>query len=117
MTGRQWWSVTYIVEERHGNANSGYIPTGFFGGLMLEYVLLIWFNRKIGEWWALSLHALLVIGLEVTVWVVPPLVQKALAVALVGLLLGPMWPIPMNHFAKTLPRWLLTACAGYIAGG
>ncbi|KAI0642585.1 MFS general substrate transporter [Trametes meyenii] len=98
------WSVTYILEERRGNANSGYISAGFFGG------------KKIGERRALFLYALLVIGLKVTVWVVPSLIENALAVAFVGLLLGPMWPILMNHSAKILPRWLLTACAGYIAG-
>lgn len=26
------WSVTYILEERHGNSSSGYIASGFFGG-------------------------------------------------------------------------------------
>lgn len=26
------WIVTYVINERHGGANSGYISSGFFGG-------------------------------------------------------------------------------------
>ena len=54
--------------------------------------------------------------LEVTVWVVPSLVGNAISVAFIGLLLGPMYPILMNHSTSILPRWLLTGCMGYIAG-
>ena len=51
-----------------------------------------------------------------TVWVVPSLIENAVAVAFVGLLLGPMFPILMNHSTTVLPQWLMTGCAGYIAG-
>ncbi|OSD01410.1 MFS general substrate transporter [Trametes coccinea BRFM310] len=109
------WSVTYILDRRHGNSNSGYIASGFFGGLMLGRILLLWLNKKIGERLALFLYALLAIFVEVTVWVVPSLIENAIAVSFVGLLLGPMYPILMNHSTTILPRWLLTACMGYIA--
>ena len=26
------WTVTYIINERHGGPSSGYISTGFFAG-------------------------------------------------------------------------------------
>ncbi|KAH9847459.1 MFS general substrate transporter [Lenzites betulinus] len=109
------WSVTYILERRNGNSNAGYIASGFFGGLMLGRILLMWLNKKIGERFALFLYALLAIFVEVTVWVVPSLIENAIAVSFVGLLLGPMYPILMNHSTTILPRWLLTACMGYIA--
>ena len=54
--------------------------------------------------------------LEVTVWLVPSLIENAIAVSFVGLVLGPMYPILMNHSTRILPRWLLTGCMGYIAG-
>ncbi|KAI0350865.1 MFS general substrate transporter [Trametes cingulata] len=109
------WSVTYILERRNGNSSAGYIASGFFGGLMLGRILLMWLNKKIGERNALFLYALLAIFVEVTVWVVPSLIENAIAVSFVGLLLGPMYPILMNHSTTILPRWLLTACMGYIA--
>ncbi len=60
------WSVTYILEERHGSSSSGYIASGFFGGgycsratlraqrtydprlgLMLGRVSLMWLNKMV----------------------------------------------------------------------
>ncbi|KAI1792715.1 MFS general substrate transporter [Ganoderma leucocontextum] len=108
------WSVTYVQDKRHGGANAGYISSGFFGGLMLGRILLMWLNRKIGERRILFIYALLAIQLEVTVWVVPSLVENAIAVSFIGLLLGPMYPILMKQSTGILPRWLLTGCLGYI---
>lgn len=54
-------------------------------------------------------------SLEVTIWVVPSLVENAVAVAFIGLVLGPMYPIMMNHASSILPHWLFTGCVGYIA--
>ncbi|KAI0656947.1 MFS general substrate transporter [Cubamyces menziesii] len=109
------WSVTYILDMRDGGSSAGYIASGFFGGLMLGRVLLLWLNKKLGERRALFLYALLAILVEVTVWLVPSLIENAIAVSCVGLLLGPMYPIFMNQTTAILPRWLLTACMGYIA--
>jgi len=110
------WIVTYIEDKRGGGASSGYISSGFFAGLMLGRVLLMWLNRKIGERLAVILYALVAIGLEVTVWVVPSLIENAVAVALVGLVFGPMYPILMNYTTTILPKWILTGSVGYIAG-
>ncbi|KAF9455595.1 major facilitator superfamily domain-containing protein, partial [Collybia nuda] len=84
------WIVTYIIDVREGGPSSGYISAGFFGGLMLGRVILLWVNQKIGERRVLFLYALLAIGLEFVVWFVPSLIGNAVAVSLVGVLLGPM---------------------------
>jgi fucose permease len=54
--------------------------------------------------------------LELVVWLVPSLIGGAVAVSLVGVLLGPIYPIVMNEAGRILPRWLLTGCIGWIAG-
>jgi len=54
--------------------------------------------------------------LEFTVWFVPSLIQNAVAVSIVGVLLGPMYPIAMNQAARILPRWILSGSIGWIAG-
>ncbi|PCH35199.1 MFS general substrate transporter [Wolfiporia cocos MD-104 SS10] len=110
------WIVTFIEERRGGGASAGYISSGFFGGLMLGRLTLMWLNRKIGERWVIVVYAFIVIILEITVWVVPSLVQNAVAVAFIGLLLGPIYPILMNHSTSILPKWILTGCLGYISG-
>ncbi|KAH7918670.1 MFS general substrate transporter [Leucogyrophana mollusca] len=110
------WIVTYAQTVRGGGPSSGYISTGFFGGLMIGRLALLWVNQKIGERRALFIYATLAIGLELIVWLVPSLVGDAVAVAVIGVLLGPMYPIAMNHAGRVLPRWLLTGSIGWIAG-
>ncbi|OCH87228.1 MFS general substrate transporter [Obba rivulosa] len=110
------WIVTFIEQKRGGGASAGYISSGFFGGLMLGRILLMWLNRKIGERRIMFIYALLAIQLEVTIWVVPSLIENAVAVSFIGLLLGPMYPILMTHSTAILPRRLLTGCVGYIGG-
>lgn len=61
-------------------------------------------------------HDLPVDRLEVTVWAVPSLIENAVAVSFIGLLMGPMYPILVNHAQNVLPRWLLTGSIGWIAG-
>ncbi|ESK87783.1 hypothetical protein Moror_15373 [Moniliophthora roreri MCA 2997] len=110
------WIVTYILRLRDGGANSGYISSGFFGGLTFGRVGLLWLNAKIGDRYAMYLYAVLAIGLELVVWLVPSLIGSGVSIALVGVLLGPMYPIVMNHAGRILPRWLLTGAVGWVCG-
>ncbi|KAJ7512736.1 major facilitator superfamily domain-containing protein [Mycena galericulata] len=110
------WIVTYIIDVRGGGASSGYVSAGFFGGLMTGRVTLLWLNQKIGERRVLYLYSILAIALELVVWLVPSLIGDAVAVSLVGVLLGPIYPITMNYAGRVLPRWLLTGSIGWIAG-
>ncbi|KAJ6627844.1 major facilitator superfamily domain-containing protein [Mycena sp. CBHHK59/15] len=110
------WITTYIIDVRGGGPSSGYISAGFFGGLMTGRVALLWLNQKIGEQRVLYLYVALAIGLELIVWLVPSLIGGAVAVSLVGVFLGPMYPIAMNHAGRVLPRWLLPGSIGWIAG-
>ncbi|KAJ7269887.1 major facilitator superfamily domain-containing protein [Mycena rebaudengoi] len=110
------WITTYIIDVRGGGSSSGYISAGFFGGLMIGRVALLWVNQKIGEHRVLYLYAFLAIGLELIVWLVPSLIGGAVAVALVGVFLGPMYPILMNRAGRALPRWLLSGSIGWIGG-
>ncbi|KAJ7158305.1 major facilitator superfamily domain-containing protein [Mycena crocata] len=110
------WIVTYIIDVRGGGPSSGYVSAGFFGGLMTGRIALLWLNQKIGERRVLYMYSVLAIGLELVVWLVPSLIGNAVAVSLVGLFLGPIYPITMNHAGRVLPRWLLTGSIGWIAG-
>ncbi|EED85044.1 predicted protein [Postia placenta Mad-698-R] len=125
----QGWIVTYVIEVRSG-------------GLTLGRVALLWVNKttpivpQVGERRVLFIYSLLAIGyetlnrkhpssdtyialtrsLELVVWLVPSLIGGAVAVSLVGVLLGPIYPIAMNHSGRVFPQWLLTGCIGWIAG-
>ncbi|ESK97816.1 hypothetical protein Moror_17245 [Moniliophthora roreri MCA 2997] len=110
------WIVTFIIRERQGGPSSGYISSGFFGGLALGRVALLWFNALVGERNVMFIYATLAIGLELVVWLVPSLIGGGVAISLVGFLLGPMYPITINHAGRVLPRWILTGAIGWIAG-
>ncbi|RPD75641.1 MFS general substrate transporter [Lentinus tigrinus ALCF2SS1-7] len=109
------WIVTYIINERHGGANSGYISSGFWGGLTLGRVALLWLNKKIGGWRVIFLYVLLVLGLELVVWLVDSLLPSAICVAFVGFFLGPIYPIVMNHAGTMIPEELISGSIGWIS--
>jgi len=54
------WIVTYIINVRGGGPSSGYISSGFFGGLTVGRVALLWVNRVIGEKRVVFLYGILI---------------------------------------------------------
>ncbi|KAJ8480762.1 hypothetical protein ONZ45_g15541 [Pleurotus djamor] len=124
------WIVTFIINERDGGPSAGYISSGFFGGqspslllledrhvrLTLGRVGLLWLNKLVGERRVIFVYTLLAIGLEVTIWFVPSIIQNALAVSFIGVLFGPMFPIIISQATRIFPRRLLTACIGWVVG-
>ena len=37
--------MTFVIQERNGGPDAGYISSGFFGGLAVGRLGLIWFSR------------------------------------------------------------------------
>ncbi|TFY77838.1 hypothetical protein EWM64_g6176 [Hericium alpestre] len=110
------WIVTYIINVRGGGSSSGYISSGFFGGLALGRIVLLPLNKKLGNRLAVTVYTILIIGLEMVVWFVPNLIAGAVAISLVGVIMGPMYPIVVNEASLILPPWLLSGSIGWIAG-
>ncbi|KAF5344250.1 hypothetical protein D9758_012350 [Tetrapyrgos nigripes] len=110
------WIVTFVIQRRGGGADSGYISSGFFGGLMLGRLILLPLNKLLGLRRVVILYALLSIGLELTVWFVPSLVENGVAVSCIGVLLGPLYPIAVSVAGTVIPKWLFTGSIGWIAG-
>ncbi|KAF9456465.1 major facilitator superfamily domain-containing protein [Collybia nuda] len=110
------WIVTFVIHERGGGHSAGYISSGFFGGLTLGRIGLMWFNKLVGEHRVIFIYSLITIGLEITIWFVPSIIENAVAVSFIGLVLGPMYPILVSQASRVLPRRLLTVCLGWITG-
>ncbi|PFH48891.1 hypothetical protein AMATHDRAFT_148904 [Amanita thiersii Skay4041] len=108
------WTVTYIIQVRGGGPSSGYVSTGYFGGLTLGRVALLWLNQKLGESRAVLLYGIIALGLQFVVWFVPSIIGDAIAVAFIGFFLGPMYPLAMNHCGRILPPWIITNSIGWI---
>ncbi|KAG6908939.1 hypothetical protein DXG01_002718 [Tephrocybe rancida] len=123
------WIVTFVIRERGGGRSSGYISSGFFGGIMLGRIGLLWLNKLVGEYKVVVIYTVIAvtipvkyitkpsaIRLELTVWFVPSIIENAVAISLIGLVLGPIFPLVVSHSSKVLPRWLMTVSIGWITG-
>jgi len=109
------WIVTFLMIVRGGGPWSGYVSTGFFGGLTLGRVILVEVTRKIGDIYAIYIYTLLAIFFQLIVWLLPSFTAGAVSVSIIGILLGPMYPIAINHTARVLPRHLVNGSIGWIS--
>jgi fucose permease len=50
------------------------------------------------------------------IWFVPSLIGNAVAVSLVGMVLGPFYPIVMSQTGRVIPREVLSGSIGWIVG-
>jgi fucose permease len=99
------WVISFLINTRHGNPSAvGYVTSGFWGGITLGRFLLSHPAHKIGE--KLFVYGM-VIGaavFELLVWQVPNVIGDAVAVAIVGLLLGPVYPCATVIFSRAIGR-------------
>lgn len=99
------WVISFLIATRHGNPSSvGYVTAGFWGGITLGRFLLSHPAHKIGE--KVFVYGV-VIGaalFELLVWLVPNVVGDAVAIAIVGLLLGPVYPCATVIFSRAIGR-------------
>ena len=56
------WAVNYIMKRTGGGPSSGYVSTGFFGGLALGRMILLWVTKKVGQRRVVFLYSAIAIG-------------------------------------------------------
>ncbi|KAJ9314470.1 hypothetical protein DTO271D3_5208 [Paecilomyces variotii] len=99
------WIVSFLVTYRHGNlADVGYVSAGFWAGITVGRFLLSHPAQRLGEKFFVVMAIAGALGFQLIVWLVPNLIGEAVAVAIVGLLLGPIFPCAAAVFTKLLPR-------------
>ncbi|GAA5839352.1 hypothetical protein JCM9279_005914 [Rhodotorula babjevae] len=111
------WVVTFLIAEREAGASAGYVATGFWFGLALGRLLLAPLNTFVGEKRAVYGYLVTAMGLEFVIWFRDELISNAVVVGLIGVLLGPIYPVCISILAKVLPRRLhapsIAACAAF----
>lgn len=110
------WVISFLIKARNGDpAKVGYVTSGFFGGISLGRVTLTYFAPRVG----LRLFVYLLIAgcaaLQLLTWLVPSIVGDAVAVAVLGYIMGPIYPCCQTVFSQLLPRRLQVSCIGFIA--
>lgn len=110
------WSSTFLLEVRNGLASANAIVSGFWAGIAFGRILLIPVTAWMGEELAVFVYLLCAIGLQLLVWLLPNIVANAVALALLGVFLGPAFPAMIRVCERTVrPRAHLTAAISFIS--
>jgi fucose permease len=99
------WVISFLIQARHGDPSSvGYVSAGFWAGITLGRFLLSGPAQRIGE--KVFVYGLIMgaIAFQLLVWLVPNIVGEAVAVSIVGLLLGPVYPCSAAVFMRSMTR-------------
>ena len=110
------WIVTFMIRERDGGSfASGMVSTGFWLGITVGRVILGFVTPRIGEKVAVCVYVALGVGLELLFWLVPNFVVSAVAVAVLGFVLGPLFPAAVVATTRFLPAHLHIGAIGFAA--
>lgn len=110
------WSSTFLLEVRNQSTSANAIVSGFWAGIAFGRILLIPVTAWMGEELAVFVYLLCAIGLQLLVWLLPNIVANAVALALLGVFLGPAFPAMIRVCERTVrPRAHLTAAISLIS--
>ena len=102
-----------MLRVRHAESfAAGISVTGFWAGMTVGRAVLGFITERYGERICVSIYLAVSIGLELIFWLVPEFVVSAVAVALLGFFLGPIFPAGVVMCAKLLPKHLHVSALG-----
>ncbi|CEL51696.1 Bypass of stop codon protein 6 OS=Saccharomyces cerevisiae (strain ATCC 204508 / S288c) GN=BSC6 PE=1 SV=1 [Rhizoctonia solani AG-1 IB] len=110
------WIVSFLLKERNADPDTvGYVASGFWGGLAVGRLLLGQMSPYIGlkrEKHLVHIYIGVALLMTVLVWKVPSFVGNAFCTAIVGFVLGPIFPTSLSLATKLLPTEIhMTALA------
>ncbi|KAG8628031.1 hypothetical protein KVT40_003904 [Elsinoe batatas] len=110
------WIVLFMIRERDGAAfDSGVVATGFWLGITVGRLVLGFVTPRIGERLSIMIYLPLAAALQLIFWLVPSFLVSAIAVALQGFFLGPLFPAAVVACTKLLPKHLHVSGIGFAA--
>lgn len=99
------WVISFLIATRGGDPSSvGYVTSGFWGGITVGRFLLSPVGHKVGEKLFVYIIVVGAAAFQLLVWFVPNIIGNAVAVSIVGLLLGPVYPCSCTVFTRLIPR-------------
>jgi fucose permease len=105
-----------MIRVRDGSAfASGLTATGFWIGITVGRVVLGFVTPRIGEKVAITAYLASAMASELIFWLVPQFYVSAVAVAIEGFFLGPLFPAAVVVATKLLPKHLHVSSIGFAA--
>lgn len=87
------WVITFMLRVRNASRyNAGISGTGFWAGMTVGRAGLGFVTERYGERLCVTIYIVLALALQLIFWLVPQFVVSAIAVAFMGVFLGPMFP-------------------------
>jgi len=93
--------------------SSSLTSTGFWAGMTVGRLGLSFLTAYLGEFTSVLLYLALSLALELIFWLVPSFYVSAVAVALLGVFLGPLFPTAIVLVTKLMPRELHVGSIGF----
>ncbi|KAM0276744.1 hypothetical protein ACHAQH_006455 [Verticillium albo-atrum] len=110
------WIVQFMIRVRNADRfPAGMTSVGFWLGLTIGRVVLGFVTPRLGVKVAVAIYLPLTMALELIFWLVPQFYVSAVAVALQGFFLGPLFPAVVVAATKLLPRHLHVSTIGFAA--
>lgn len=101
------WLISYLLSYRKSESSkAGYITAGFWAGIMIGRFLLSHPAHKIGEKTSVAVLTVGAAVFQILVWQIPNVIGDAVAISIVGLLLGPIYPCATSVISKLVGRRL-----------
>ncbi|KAI0419262.1 major facilitator superfamily transporter [Xylaria grammica] len=99
------WVISFLIATRNGNPSSvGNVTSGFWGGITLGRFVLSPIGARVGEKRFVYFLTVGAAVFQLLVWFVPNIIGEAVSLAIVGLLLGPVYPCAATVFTRNLSR-------------
>lgn len=110
------WVVSFLISYRNGDPSRvGYVSAGFWAGITAGRFLLVHPAAKLGHRIAVVIMVAGAVAFQLMTWLIPNVVGDAVTVAILGLLLGPVYPSSMAVFTQLLPRNMHISCLSFIS--
>ena len=91
------------------------LPPGFWGGITLGRFALSHPAHLLGETLAVTALILGALAFQLLVWLLPNVIGEAVAVSIVGLLLGPVYPCATAVFSRLIERRLQMTSLAFVS--
>ncbi|CAL5871075.1 uncharacterized protein PFLUO_LOCUS5321 [Penicillium psychrofluorescens] len=110
------WVVSFLISYRHGDPKHvGYVSAGFWAGITAGRFVLTHPAHKVGEKIAVVIMVAGAVAFQLMTWLIPNVIGDAVSVAILGLLLGPVYPCATTVFTKLLPRSMHMSSLSFIS--
>ncbi|UPK93817.1 hypothetical protein LCI18_004752 [Fusarium solani-melongenae] len=99
------WVISFLIDVRDGDpAKVGYVTAGFWAGITTGRFLLSGPAQRWGEKGFVYGFTAVALAFQLLVWFIPNVVGNAIAVAIVGLMLGPIYPCAAAVFMRSMTK-------------